>query len=85
MKEIRPGDKVVLPPYGVGVVAGIAQRSISGVSRAYYQVDFPGSRSKAYVPVEAPQSVGLRKALSPEEVPVILDLLKNGRMPLPKQ
>jgi CarD family transcriptional regulator len=35
--------------------------------------------------VEAPQSVGMRKALSPEEVPVILDLLKNGRMPLPKQ
>jgi CarD family transcriptional regulator len=85
VKEFRPGDKVVLPPYGVGVVAGIAQRSISGVSRAYYQVDFPGSRSKAYVPVEAPQSVGMRKALSPEEVPVILDLLKNGRMPLPKQ
>jgi CarD family transcriptional regulator len=27
----------------------------------------------------------MRKALSPEEVPVILDLLKNGRMPLPKQ
>ena len=23
MKEFRPGDKVVLPPYGVGVVAGI--------------------------------------------------------------
>ncbi|GAB5603710.1 CarD family transcriptional regulator [Thermus sp. FJN-A] len=85
MKEFRPGDKVVLPPYGVGVVAGIAQRSVSGINRAYYQVDFPGSRSKAYVPVEAPQSVGMRKALSPEEVPVILDLLKNGRMPLPKQ
>ena len=85
MKEFRPGDKVVLPPYGVGVVAGIAQRSVSGVSRAYYQVDFPGSRAKAYVPVEAPHSVGLRKALAPEEVPVILDLLKNGRMPLPKQ
>ena len=85
MKEFRPGDKVVLPPYGVGVVAGIAQRSVSGVSRAYYQGDFPGSRSKAYVPVEAPHSVGLRKALAPEEVPVILDLLKNGRMPLPKQ
>ena len=85
MKEFRPGDKVVLPPYGVGVVAGIAQRSVSGVSRAYYQVDFAGSRSKAYVPVEAPHSVGLRKALAPEEVPVILDLLKNGRMPLPKQ
>ena len=48
-------------------------------------MDFPGSRSKAYVPVEAPHSVGLRKALAPEEVPVILDLLKNGRMPLPKQ
>lgn len=85
MKEFRPGDKVVLPPYGVGVVSGIALRSVSGVSRAYYQVDFPGSRSKAFVPVEAPQSVGMRRALSPEEIPHVLDLLKNGRMALPKQ
>ncbi len=85
MKEYRPGDKVVLPPYGVGVVSGIARRTVGGVGRAYYQVEFPGTRSKAYVPVESPAAVGLRPALRREEVPDILDRLKNGRVPLPKQ
>lgn len=85
MSEYRPGDKVVLPPYGVGVVAGIAQRSVAGNDRAYYQVDFPGTRSKAFVPVEAPQTTRLRRALSEEQVPEILGLLKEGRLPLPRQ
>ena len=85
MNEYRPGDKVVLPPYGVGVVAGIAQRSVSGSARAYYQVDFPGTRSKAYVPVESPQNARLRRALSKKQIPEILGLVKEGRLPLPRQ
>lgn len=75
----------MLPPYGVGVVAGVAQRSVAGSDRAYYQVDFPGTRSKAYVPVETPQSTRLRRALSNEQVPEILGLLREGRLPLPRQ
>jgi len=85
VSEYRPGDKVVLPPYGVGVVAGIAQRSIAGSDKSYYQVDFPGTRSKAYVPVEAPQTTRLRRALSPDQVGEILALLQEGRLPLPRQ
>jgi|GEM_PF-123089 CarD family transcriptional regulator len=85
VKEYRPGDKVVLPPYGVGVVSCIAQRMVGGATRAYYQVDFPGTRSKAYVPVEAPQSARLRPALTREEIPEILRLLREGRIALPRQ
>ncbi|MDX2007138.1 MAG: CarD family transcriptional regulator [Meiothermus sp.] len=85
MSEYRPGDKVVLPPYGVGVVAGIAQRSIAGSDKSFYQVDFPGTRSKAYVPVETPQNTRLRRALSPNQVQEILGLLRDGRLPLPRQ
>ncbi len=85
MSDYRPGDKVVLPPYGVGVVSEIAQRVISGSQRAYYQVDFPGTRSKAFVPVESPHSVGLRRALCREEIPIILDKLRTGQIILPKQ
>lgn len=85
MKEYRPGDKVVLPPYGVGVVASIMQRTISGNQRAYYQVEFPNTRSKAYVPVESPQSARMRPALCREEIEEILELLRNGRLSLPRQ
>lgn len=85
MSEYRPGDKVVLPPYGVGVVARIAQRTVGGVGRSYYQVEFLGSRSRAFVPVDAPTEAGLRPALSEDQVPVILNNLRDGRMVLPKQ
>jgi CarD family transcriptional regulator len=85
VSEYRPGDKVVLPPYGVGVVAGIAQRSVAGLDKSYYQVDFPGTRSKAYVPVETPQNTRLRRALTTQQISEILGLLREGRLPLPRQ
>ncbi len=75
----------MLPPYGVGVVAGIARRKVAGSARAYYRVEFPGTRSKAFVPVDASADVGLRPALTREQVPEILKRLKDGRLPLPKQ
>ncbi|HEX2865083.1 MAG TPA: CarD family transcriptional regulator [Deinococcales bacterium] len=86
MKEqYNPGDRVVLPPYGVGVVQGIQTRSVNGTDFRYYQVEFPNGTSRAFVPVNAPQSVGLRPALSEAEVPEILARLRSGRVSLPGQ
>ncbi len=86
MKQYLPGDKVVLPPYGVGVVKEIAVRKVvAGVGQLYYQVEFPGTRSRAFVPTKAPARVGLRPALTRDEVPEILKRLRTGRVSLPKQ
>ncbi|MCL4455568.1 MAG: CarD family transcriptional regulator [Deinococcus sp.] len=85
MKEFRLGDKVVLPPYGVGVVSSIEKRVIAGSKKVYYQVDFPGTRSKAFVPVESPQATRLRPALSKRQIPEVLNLLREGRLLLPRQ
>ncbi len=85
MSEYKAGDKVVLPPYGVGIVAGVSQRSVAGTDRDYYQVDFPGTRSKAFVPVESNPTTRLRRALTDQQIPEILGLLREGRLPLPKQ
>lgn len=89
MKETREGfengDQVVLPPYGVGIVAGTTTKTVAGNDLQYYQVDFPGGTSRAYVPVEAPQQAGLRAALTEEEVQSVLERLANGRINLPKQ
>jgi len=84
-KTFKMGDRVVLPPYGVGLVAGTTMRTVGGTNQQYYQVDFPNGTSRAYVPVSAPQGTGLRPALTREEVQSVLERLQNGRITLPKQ
>lgn len=63
-KTYKHGDQVVLPPYGVGVVAGTTVRTVAGTDHHYYEVEFPNGTSKAFVPVAAPQAAGLRPALT---------------------
>lgn len=81
----KDGDQVVLPPYGVGIVAGTVMRTVAGTDHKYYEVDFPGGTSRAYVPVKAPQEAGLRAALTAEEVKNVLERLDDGHITLPKQ
>jgi CarD family transcriptional regulator len=84
-KSFKSGDQVVLPPYGVGIVAGTTVRTIAGADHNYYEVEFPNGTSRAYVPVAAPLEAGLRPALTSEEVQSVLDRLAHGRITLPKQ
>jgi CarD family transcriptional regulator len=84
-KDYNPGDRVVLPPYGVGVVSSIQTKRVANNDLHYYAVEFPNGTSKAYVPVNAPQSVGLRPALEENEVPEIMSRLRSGRVSLPRQ
>lgn len=84
-KSFKSGDQVVLPPYGVGIVAGTTVKTVAGSDLQYYEVDFPNGTSRAYVPVHAPQEAGLRPALTEEEVQSVLERLTNGRINLPKQ
>ena len=68
----QPGDRVVLPPYGIGVVQGTCQRPVGGHDQAYYQVTFANTSSRAYVPVAAPEGAGLRAALTAGDMPALL-------------
>lgn len=82
----RTGDRVVLPPYGIGVVSGTCQRPVSGETQAYYQVDFPNTSSRAFVPVSAPQDAGLRAALTTADMPLLLSRLRSSQeLNLPRQ
>jgi CarD family transcriptional regulator len=84
-EQYNPGDRVVLPPYGVGIVQSIQTKRVAGDDLSYYQVEFPNGTSRAYVPVGSPSSVGMRAALTETEVPEIISRLRNGRVTLPRQ
>ncbi|UQN07471.1 CarD family transcriptional regulator [Deinococcus sp. QL22] len=89
MKQLsfQTGDRVVLPPYGIGVVSGTCQRPVAGQSHAYYQVDFPNTSSRAYVPVSSPDETGMRAALTACDMPNLLGhlSLSTNDLNLPRQ
>ncbi len=81
----RPGDRVMVPPYGIGVVCETCSRQVAGQQAAYYSVEFPESSSRAFVPVDAPSGSGMRPALTSDETPRLLRHLQEGRLNLPSQ
>lgn len=81
----QTGDRVVLPPYGVGVIQGRCERPVGGESKAFYQVEFPNTASRAYIPVTSPDATGIRRALANHDLPELLDRLQNSKLDLPAQ
>ena len=79
------GDRVVLPPYGIGVVHGTCQRPIGEETHAYYELEFTHTASRAYVPVAAPQDAGMRAALTEDDLPELLVQLQGSTLDLPRQ
>lgn len=81
----RPGDRVVLPPYGLGIVSGTCQHTRSGEGCWYYQVDFPESGHLALVPTHSPDQAGLRPALRQRELRALRQALERGQLELARQ
>ena len=79
------GDRVVLPPYGLGTVCGTCLRPVLGESVPYYELSFPHTSARAYVPVAAPSGAGLRPALQGGDLEKLLERLKTGEVDLPRQ
>ena len=75
----RPGDRVMVPPYGIGLVRETCWRLVSGQQKSYYAVEFPHSSSRAFVPVGG---AGVRPALSSRDTPALLQRLQEGRLTL---
>ena len=71
------GDRVVLSPYGLGIVRGTCHRNMAGETLTYYQVDFPETGHCAFVPVACPDHAGLRAALTSDQLPALLAILQG--------
>ncbi len=74
-----PGDRVMVSPYGIGVVRETCWRLVAGQQQNYYAVEFPHSSSRAFVPVSGP---GVRPALSSHDTLRLLERLQEGRLTL---
>ncbi len=71
----------MVTPYGIGVICETCRQQ----GADYYAVEFPGSSSRAFVPVAAPSGVGMRPALTSRETPRLLRQLQEGQVNLLRQ
>jgi len=69
------GDRIAHPLHGAGVIDGIEERRINGVTREYYQLRFPtGGREvmELMIPVDHCDEIGIRPIITPEEADDLL-------------
>ena len=74
------GDKVIYPNHGLGIVEGIEEKTILGTTGGFFHLRIVANDTTVLVPVSNVDGVGLRKAITNEEVDHLFTLLSNGKI-----
>ena len=74
------GDKVIYPNHGLGIVEGIEDKTIFGTTSGFFHLRIVANDTTVLVPVSNVDGVGLRKAITDEEVDRLFTLLSNGKI-----
>jgi CarD family transcriptional regulator len=74
------GDKVIYPNHGLGIVERIEEKTILGTTCGFFHLRIVSNDTTVLVPVANVDGVGLRKAISDEEVDRLFTLLSNGKI-----
>lgn len=73
------GDKVIYPNHGLGIVERIETKTIMGTTCGFYQLRM-ANETTVFVPVDNVDGVGLRRAITDEEVQRLFNLLGDGNI-----
>jgi CarD family transcriptional regulator len=74
------GDKVIYPNHGLGIVERIEEKTILGTTCGFFHLRIVSNDTTVLVPVANVDNVGLRKAITDEEVERLFTLLGDGRI-----
>ena len=69
------GDKIVHPMHGAGIVDGVVERRVNGVTRSYYSLKLPVGGMQVMIPTESTNAIGVRPVIPPQEAEAILAAL----------
>lgn len=73
------GDKVVYPPYGVGVIDTVQKRTVSGAEQEFYMITILETGMKIMAPVSQAKTVGLRRVVDTKTVEAVYDILRDRK------
>ena len=74
------GDKVIYPNHGLGIVERIEEKTILGTTCGFYHLRIVANETTVLVPVSNVDGVGLRRAISDNEVERLFGLLGDGKI-----
>jgi len=74
------GDKVIYPNHGLGIVERIEDKTIFGTTCGFYHLRIAANDTTVLVPVSNVDGVGLRRAISDQEVERLFGLLGDGKI-----
>ena len=74
------GDKVIYPNHGLGIVSRIEDKTILGTTCGFYHLRIVANDTTVLVPVSNVDGVGLRRAITDDEVDRLFGLLGDGKI-----
>jgi CarD family transcriptional regulator len=74
------GDKVIYPNHGLGIVERIEEKTILGTTCGFFHLRIVSNDTTVLVPVSNIDGVGLRRAISDEEVDRLFTQLSDGKI-----
>ncbi len=74
------GDKVIYPNHGLGIVQRIEDKTILGTTCGFYHLRIVANETTVLVPVTNVDGVGLRRAISDDEVERLFGLIGDGKI-----
>src|SRR5437763_2105706 len=73
-------DKVIYPNHGLGIVERIEEKTILGTTCGFYHLRIVANDTTVLVPVANVDGVGLRRAITDDEVERLFSLLGDGKI-----
>jgi CarD family transcriptional regulator len=74
------GDKVIYPNHGLGIVERVEEKTILGTTCGFFHLRIVANDTTVLVPVANVDGVGLRKAITDDEVDRLFTLLGDGKI-----
>ncbi len=68
----QPGDKIVHPMHGAGVVDSIVSKKVNGVTRDYYILKLPVGGMVVMIPTATSQAIGVRAVVDATQADKVL-------------
>jgi CarD family transcriptional regulator, regulator of rRNA transcription len=78
--SFQVGDKVIYPNHGLGVVEKIEEKTILGTTCGFFHLRILSNETTVLVPVANVDNVGLRRAITDEEVERLFYLIGDGKI-----
>lgn len=73
----QPGDKIVHPMHGAGVVDSIVTKKVNGVTRDYYILKLPVGGMVVMIPTATSQAIGVRPVIDATQAEKVLSAIPS--------